>query len=1008
MRNPLKFWLGTLTVVLLALTPSVVPVGGSIAPAFAATVGSGACQQTVDSATGVTATSVTVSGVSHCLVTFTAIGSRTWTVPAGVTQLEYLIVAGGGAGGRYRGGGGGGGGVLEGTTTVAAGNQTITVGAGGIGSSYNQVAPPTNGGNSSAFGRTAFGGGRGGTLDRGGEPPATGGSGGGGGAWDNARQTGALGTAGQGFEGGAGSFAVANGRSGGGGGAGGAGLAGTISGAGNGGPGVLSTITGSDYGGGGGGGLDNRGVATARGLGGVGGGGAGGTGEGGSPPDLPAVDGQANTGGGGGGNGQGSNFYDGGTELSGDGGSGIVVVRYSLNPGPPTGTSVSSGDGQLTLGYTLPAHTGGGTLSLEYTTDGGSNWRDLGETDGTTTVSLESDGTALVNGTFYTVKLRAKNTVGGSSFTGSEVTVGTVIPSPVGEVIRFDATHPDSFTVGDASWTDLRGGLSGALVGNAGFDARSKAFVLDGDGDYVTPGSFGVDFSRGLAIHAVVDFGEVVNYERLLEFTSGNGTNGNIALGRFSTTDQLYFEAWSNSGTAYTCTSGTGAITAGFQTYSWIVASDGTCTFRKNGADLPAADSSGALPALTVRDANYIGAARGASSPLKGSIQSVIIYNTAQVVPTCHPIESTFTGDGSIGEAGVPYKVLQFTTVGVCDWTSLTGVREADFAAVGGGGGGGAYVGGGGSGGEVDSVQDSSISSDLRVSVGAGGAGAANVGDYGTERVATAGRESSVSMGGSTLLEAAGGSIGGGNPRVPGTGVNGGGGGLGTGLSGGDGSGFDGGNGSDAPHHLGGGGAGAGADGADATASVAGAGGSGAVVTLSGSSVTYGGGGGGGVHGSNSGTFGPYTAGSGGAGGGGSGGAATSRTEAELVMGESGQSGLGGGGGGAGKNSGVTPLADQTFTSIAGAGGSGIVVVRYSLGPAAPAISSVSSGDGSLSVSFSAPTHTGGSGITDYEYSFDGSTWTSFSSATAGTKTISGLTNGTAYTPRIRAVNGNG
>ena len=37
--------------------------------------------------------------------TFVATG--TWTCPAGVTEVEYLVVAGGGGGGRSIGGGGG-------------------------------------------------------------------------------------------------------------------------------------------------------------------------------------------------------------------------------------------------------------------------------------------------------------------------------------------------------------------------------------------------------------------------------------------------------------------------------------------------------------------------------------------------------------------------------------------------------------------------------------------------------------------------------------------------------------------------------------------------------------------------------------------------------------------------------------------------------------------------------------------------------------------------------------
>ena len=420
-RNPLKFWLGTLTVFLLALTPSVVPVGGSIAPAEAATVGSGACVQTVSSATGVTPTAVTVGGISHCLVTFTNSGTVTWTAPSGVSEIEYLIVAGGGAGGRYRGGGGGGGGVLEGTTTIASGEHSILVGPGGTGRFLNSGEAPTNGGNSSAFGLSALGGGRGGF--QGAETPSSGGSGGGGGALDDSAQTGAAGTAGQGNAGGAGQYTLPNGRSGGGGGAGGAGGDGSNTRAGNGGPGVLSTITGSYYGGGGGGGLDSRGSVTTAGAGGVGGGGAGGRGQRTAPtsfPDSPAGNGTANTGGGGGGNGQGDLFISSGN--SGHGGSGIVVVRYTLTPAAPS-VSLSAGDSQVGLSWSAPTHTGGSAVTdyvVQYKASGGS-WTTF--SDGVTP-STGATVTGLTNGTSYTFRVSSVNGngTGAASAESSSVT----------------------------------------------------------------------------------------------------------------------------------------------------------------------------------------------------------------------------------------------------------------------------------------------------------------------------------------------------------------------------------------------------------------------------------------------------------------------------------------------------------------------------------------------------------------------------------------------------------
>lgn len=242
-------------------------------------------------------------------------GSGNYTVPAGVTSINYLVVAGGGGGaGSYGGsvanggGGGGAGGVLAGTLAVTPG-QTIaySVGAGGTGSADGSTAA-TSGGNSTFSSFTATGGGRGGN----GSNAASSGGSGGGGAADSPNQTGASGTSGQGTSGGNGTTSGAA-RAGGGGGATTAGATGLASG--NGGAGY-TWINGTTYGGGGGGGAWSS-QSGGAGTGGSGGGGAGGTSGNGTA-------GTANTGGGGGGGGApaGSSAATAG----GNGGSGIVII----------------------------------------------------------------------------------------------------------------------------------------------------------------------------------------------------------------------------------------------------------------------------------------------------------------------------------------------------------------------------------------------------------------------------------------------------------------------------------------------------------------------------------------------------------------------------------------------------------------------------------------------------------------------------------------------------------
>ena len=235
--------------------------------------------------------------------------NTSWTAPTGVTSVEVLVVAGGGGtpagGGGASGGGGAGGLIYNSTFTVTPGSSyTVTVGAGGT---------AANGSNSVFGSLTAIGGGAGGGGA--GAVGGTGGSGGGGGG--NIVYAGGAGTAGQGHAGGA-SGVVDNPYSaaGGGGGAGGPGSASIAGGGGGGGPGLYFNISGTTtaYAGGGGGAKDQS-------SGEAGGGGVGGGGRGHKRAVTGKANGTASTGGGAGGD---SN------EGTGTGGSGVVVIRYTI------------------------------------------------------------------------------------------------------------------------------------------------------------------------------------------------------------------------------------------------------------------------------------------------------------------------------------------------------------------------------------------------------------------------------------------------------------------------------------------------------------------------------------------------------------------------------------------------------------------------------------------------------------------------------------------------------
>ncbi|MES2140498.1 MAG: hypothetical protein V4511_12390 [Bacteroidota bacterium] len=274
-------------------------------------------------------------------ISYTATGTVSWTCPVGVTSLAVLVVAGGGSGGNHStsngNGGGGGGGVIYNTSyTVTPGNvYTVTVGAGGTAIGNSTSAAGNNGGNSVFGTLTAIGGGGGGSTGAG-MPGKNGGSGGGS-CGDRYEPGVSTQTGGFGNSGGTGAATLQPG--GGGGGAGGAGVAssGQSAPSGNGGVGYACSITGSTvyYAGGGGGGGNSSeragdgyhgggrgcGTTTYYGYSSYPGGINGTTLGSGNPTAI------ANTGGGGGG---GSYWACNGGWCtgSGQGGSGIVIIKW--------------------------------------------------------------------------------------------------------------------------------------------------------------------------------------------------------------------------------------------------------------------------------------------------------------------------------------------------------------------------------------------------------------------------------------------------------------------------------------------------------------------------------------------------------------------------------------------------------------------------------------------------------------------------------------------------------
>ena len=415
---------GVVRIRLSPIDPSSGRFGGAI-DNIVVTQGAPACAPT------------TSTSGADTVVSFRTVGTCTWTAPANVSSVQYLIVGGGGGG---SGGGGGAGGVLySASSAVTAGSDySVLVGDGGSGSAAS--ASGGDGSNSSFNSIVAYGGGGGGARQAGGRAGASSGGAG-------QDTIAAPGASSQGFAGATGPSADAATGAGGGGGAGSVGIRGFLyseyTGAqrtpgGNGGNGLQYSISGSAvyYGGGGGGGPNNNTSPTVD----FGRGGNGGGGNGANANLGNGTAGQANTGGGGGG---------GDWEASGaNGGSGIVIVRYAT-PAAPTNTAAPVISGTTRTGSTLSiasdAWTGSPT-SFTYqwkraATSGGS-YSNIGSATSSTYVLTDDDINKYIK-----VSVIATNGIGSSTAELSAASsVVTDLPDSIVPTVTTSVSTATGFT----------------------------------------------------------------------------------------------------------------------------------------------------------------------------------------------------------------------------------------------------------------------------------------------------------------------------------------------------------------------------------------------------------------------------------------------------------------------------------------------------------------------------------------------------------------------------------
>ena len=563
----------------------------------------------------------------------------------------------------------------------------------------------------------------------------------------------------------------------------------------------------------------------------------------------------------------------------------LYKSRYFTVPAAPTSLIATAGDGQVSVAFTAGATGGCAITNYQYSTDGGTTYSAFSPA----TVASPVVITGLTNGTSYSIRLRAVNSMGAGAASAA-VSSTPVAPIPTENVY----TSPTNIDVDISAASPFTGG-GYAYEFNGTYD-YPEYLTVSGDNSWAFgTGAFTIewfqyqtdnnDFPRIFAT-ATDSIGCSIESGILYPWLNGEYP---ISVDVNDITPDDYKNKWIH--------------------FAIVRDSNGTLNVYKDGNSLGSgSDTTNITDNTSTLFIGVQNTTTTANTWFGGYLTNIrivkglAVYTGPFTVPTSAlTLTASANPYGGSNTAAIPAgftrlllvpTIQTFATVGTTSWTAPEGITSVEYLVVGGGGGGGGSYdtgyGGGGGGGLALYGKNYSVTpgNTYTIVVGDGGTGGVGAGNGGGDGTSNSGDSSQFD----TIIASGGGAGGGSLTDRRGLGGNQGNAGTLTAPTGG------GGGRSTGPtiyyNTFGaGGGGGMGSAGATATSSTnAAAGGSGISYSISGTSVTYSAGGSGGLRNTN-------------------------------INGTDGTANTGNGGEGSGSGSGDG--------STGGKGGSGIVIIKY-------------------------------------------------------------------------------
>lgn len=283
-------------------------------------------------------------------------------------------------------------------------------------------------------------------------------------------------------------------------------------------------------------------------------------------------------------------------------------------PNAPTSLTSVISTGQVIVSFIAGSNGGSAITDYEYSIDNGTTFTSASRTTSPITIGGLTDGTA------YKIKIRAVNLVGA----GSASSILRATPTPFsGMMLLLDAA---TYEAGN-TWYDYSGNQKNATLVNTPTwnSANGGRYEFNGTNQYATVPSGFANFTSGVTVLAIVDFGSANSFERIMDFGNGPESN-NILLCRQSTGDNIFFEIYRGNATG-----GYRTITNGITNNQWGFYGgrlDGAnCKVITLGSSSTTAYTN--LPVNITRTLNYIGKSNWGDDLFQRYISVLAIFNTA-------------------------------------------------------------------------------------------------------------------------------------------------------------------------------------------------------------------------------------------------------------------------------------------------------------------------------------------------------------------------------------------